>query len=122
MFRFRGQDAPDELCYLYKIVVDTGIDSVTAWQLYEEAIVRTDDESDEQSAKLSNNRNGHLQSRRICKTGFYLDQRAYLENVPKVFLLILRAGFASNEIVIIVRPNSGFGIISLRYLISTILY
>lgn len=107
VFRFRGQDAPDELCYLYKIVVDTGIDSVTAWQLYEEAIVRTDDESDEQSAKLSNNRNGHLQSRRICKTGFYLDQRAYLENVPKVFLLILRAGFAFNEKVIIVRPNSG---------------
>ena len=95
-------------------MVDTGVDSATAWQLYEGAIDQVGDESDEQSLQWSNHRNGHLQSERICKTGFYLDQRAYLENVPKVFLIILRAGFAFNEKVIIVRPNSGRSMINKR--------
>lgn len=89
-FCFRGLEAKDDRVLLYKVAVDKGVASETAWKLYDEAKHHVDND---------NNARG-------IKSGFYADKRTQFGfKVPRMFLII-NQGKTSNKCVV-VRPNEG---------------
>lgn len=106
-FCFRGLDAKDERVLLYKVVVDRGMDSETALQLYEEAKAfdREAGNGPDTTSLGAAGLFGGGQGRRIV-SGFYIDRRSDIfKEVPRMFLII-NQGRTSGK-CLIVRPNEG---------------
>lgn len=86
-FCFRGFEAENERILVYRVKVDSGMNSETALNLYNEA---KDSEGGEECQTV--------------ESGFYIDRRQdVFEEVPRIFL-ILRS---SREKCIVIRPNRG---------------
>lgn len=117
-FCFRGLEAKDERVLLYKAVVDRGMDSETALNLYNEA-----KEFDGQTGNVSATTStggclGGYQVRRI-HSGFYIDRRDIFKEVPRMFLII-NQGRTSGKCVVI-RPNEGKKLYSKEYVWNKLL-
>lgn len=101
VFRFRGLEAEDESVFFFKVNVDTGIESSTAMELYNEANSGSDDTTEGQE-------NGWFSRVRTEITnGFYIDDRSSWKITPKVFLFIKSKNSTFGDKVLVVRPNLG---------------
>jgi hypothetical protein len=85
---------PDESVLLYKVKVDSGIDSNRALGLYEDAV-------------KEDGVTGRGQRDYEIKTGFYIDDRARWKKTPKVFLIIKQSNVTLSNTVLVIRPNIG---------------
>jgi hypothetical protein len=85
---------PDESVLLYKVKVDSGIDSNRALGLYEDAV-------------KEDGVTGRGQRDYEIKTVFYIDDRARWKKTPKVFLIIKQSNVTLSNTVLVIRPNIG---------------
>jgi len=69
-FKFRGSEAKEESVLVYSVIIDQGMSSDTALELYNEAILQADDQKG------------------LIKTGFYIDGRTLFKQCPPVYLVI----------------------------------
>jgi hypothetical protein len=97
-------EAPDERVSLYTVRTDTGIDSHSAWELYDDAIKEGEPIVDDPNVEEGFIGRGR---RYPITTGFYIDGRSYLKKSPKVFLFIQQSNLAQGDKVLCVRPNLG---------------
>jgi hypothetical protein len=105
-FCFRGLEAKNDLVLLYKVMADRGMDSDTAWQLYEE-VKALENEAGTVASSSPGSSGGWFGGSqvRLIKSGFYIDRRDIFKEVPRMFLLV-NQGRTSNKCVVI-RPNEG---------------
>lgn len=110
-FCFRGLEGKDEQVLLYKVIVDGGMESSVALDIYNEAMAALEGESGSNSNNNGSGFFGGATSRGI-KTGFYFDKRKLSDGSPmfketkKRVYLIINQGRASRT-CIVARPNYG---------------